>query len=115
MSRQELIDGLPANLSRRDRRSRVQRYAGLRLALVGNSLRHGPSTVAGTPFFMLLGQGDLELYLADNLAQDAQGAPAPLLGRHTEEVLRADLDLSDAELAKLEASKTIETRGGPAQ
>ncbi|NRA07903.1 MAG: hypothetical protein HRU02_07050, partial [Myxococcales bacterium] len=40
---------------------------------------------------------------------------APLLGRHTEEVLRADLGLSDAELAKLEASKTIETRGGPAQ
>ncbi len=60
----------------------AQPYQVGRLALVGNSLRHGPSTVAGTPFFMLLGQGDLELYLADNLAQDAQGAPVPLLGRH---------------------------------
>ncbi|MBL8277025.1 MAG: hypothetical protein JNL93_10020 [Pelomonas sp.] len=52
-----------------------------KLTLVGNALRHGPSTVAGTPFFMLLGQGDLELYMADNIAHDVQGGAAPLLGR----------------------------------
>ena len=38
--------------------------------------------MAGTPFFILLGQGDLELYLADNLALDAQGKAVPQLGRH---------------------------------
>ncbi|WP_457354658.1 pectate lyase family protein [Roseateles sp. P5_D6] len=53
-----------------------------KLTLVGNAMRYGPSTVAGTPFFMLLGQGDLELYMADNLAHDASGAPVPLLGRN---------------------------------
>jgi hypothetical protein len=53
-----------------------------KLTLVGNAMRYGPSTVAGTPFFMLLGQGDLELYMADNIAHDAQDAPAPLLGRN---------------------------------
>ena len=51
-----------------------------RLTLVGNAMRHGPSTVAGTAFFTMLGQGDLELHLADNLAVDAQGKPVPLLG-----------------------------------
>ena len=35
---------------------------------------------------------------------------APLLGRHTEEVLRADLGLSDAELEKLRATAAIEAR-----
>jgi hypothetical protein len=53
-----------------------------KLTLVGNAMRHGPSTVAGTPLFMLLGQGDLELYMADNIAHDVQGAAAPLLGRN---------------------------------
>ncbi|PTT91024.1 pectate lyase [Pelomonas sp. HMWF004] len=51
-----------------------------RLTLVGNALRHGPSTVPGTAFFTMLGQGDLALHLADNLAHDVQGRPVPLLG-----------------------------------
>jgi hypothetical protein len=59
-----------------------QPYQTGKLTLIGNAMRHGPSTVAGTPFFMLLGQGDLELYMADNLAHDAQGQAAPLLGRN---------------------------------
>ena len=58
-----------------------QPYQTGKLTLVGNAMRHGPSTVAGTPFFMLLGQGDLELYLADNLAHDVRGVAVPLLGR----------------------------------
>jgi len=55
-----------------------------RLTLVGNALRHGPSTVAGTPFFMMLGQGDLELYMADNIAHDAQGKPVGLMGSNAQ-------------------------------
>ncbi|MDR7335902.1 hypothetical protein [Roseateles asaccharophilus] len=51
-----------------------------KLTLVGNALRHGPSTVAGTPFFTMLGQGDLELHMTDNLAHDNQGRVVPLLG-----------------------------------
>ena len=57
-----------------------QPYQNGRLTLVGNALRHGPSTQAGTAFFTMLGQGDLELYMADNLAHDAKGRPVPLLG-----------------------------------
>ncbi|WP_457321433.1 hypothetical protein [Roseateles sp. P5_E11] len=55
-----------------------------RLTLVGNAMRHGPSTVAGTAFFTMLGQGDLELHMADNLAHDAQGRPVPLLGNNAQ-------------------------------
>ena len=51
-----------------------------RLTLVGNALRHGPSTVPGTAFFTMLGQGDLALHMTDNLAHDAQGRPVPVLG-----------------------------------
>ncbi len=58
-----------------------QPYQTGRLSLVGNALRHGPSTVPGTPFFTLLGQGDLELHLADNLAQDREGRPVAQIGR----------------------------------
>ena len=53
-----------------------------RLTLVGNAMRHGPSTVPGTPFFMMLGQGDLELHMTDNLAHDNQGRAVPLLGNN---------------------------------
>ncbi|MED5621873.1 GDSL-type esterase/lipase family protein [Ideonella sp. BN130291] len=52
------------------------------LALVGNVLRHGPDTVPGTPLFMLGGEGELALYLEDNLAHDTRGRPVPLLGRY---------------------------------
>ncbi|MDR7271591.1 hypothetical protein J2X20_004259 [Pelomonas saccharophila] len=55
-----------------------------RLTLVGNAMRHGPSTVAGTAFFTMLGQGDLELHMNDNLAHDAQGRPVPLLGNNAQ-------------------------------
>ena len=55
-----------------------------RLTLVGNAMRHGPSTVPGTAFFTMLGQGDLELHMTDNLAVDAQGRPVPLLGNNAQ-------------------------------
>ncbi len=54
-----------------------------KLSLVGNALRHGPDTGAGTPLLALGGHGDLELHLHDNLAQDANGLPVPLTGRYT--------------------------------
>jgi lysophospholipase L1-like esterase len=44
-----------------------------RLSLVGNQLRHGPSTDPDTAFFTQRGAGHLALYLADNLASDRQG------------------------------------------
>ena len=47
-------------------------------------MRHGPSTVAGTAFFTMLGQGDLELHMTDNLAHDTQGRPVPLLGNNAQ-------------------------------
>ena len=50
-----------------------------RLSLVGNQLRHGPSTEPGTAFLTQRGAGHLELYLADNLATDVHGRPVPVL------------------------------------
>jgi crotonobetainyl-CoA:carnitine CoA-transferase CaiB-like acyl-CoA transferase len=38
------------------------------------------------------------------------GRPAPLLGQHTEEVLRAELGLTDVELAHLRAEQVIGER-----
>jgi lysophospholipase L1-like esterase len=49
-----------------------------RLALQGNVLRAGPDTLPGVPFVALEGVGDLELFLADNLAFDAAGRPMPV-------------------------------------
>lgn len=49
-----------------------------RLALQGNVLRAGPDTLPGVPFVALEGVGDLELFLADNLAFDAAGRPVPV-------------------------------------
>ncbi len=53
------------------------------IALVGNVMRQGPDSVAGTPLFTLGGAGDVELHLHDNLAFDANGNPLPMSGRYT--------------------------------
>jgi lysophospholipase L1-like esterase len=50
-----------------------------RLSLVGNVLRHGPSTEPGTALFTLRGGGDVQLHLHDNLASDRAGKPAALV------------------------------------
>lgn len=49
-----------------------------RLTLIGNLLRHGPSTDADTPLFVLQGQGDVELHMAGNLAFDTTGKPVAM-------------------------------------
>lgn len=54
-----------------------------KLTLVGNAYRAGPDTVESLPLFALGGAGDVELFEADNLAQDRQGRPLPLTGRYT--------------------------------
>jgi hypothetical protein len=68
-----------------------------RLSLVGNVLRHGPDTLPGTALFTLRGQGDVELYLRDNLAFDRQGAPVPMTDDQTAGHARM-LPLAEAQL-----------------
>lgn len=57
-----------------------QPYQTGRLALVGNVYRQGPDTEPGTPLFTLRGDGDVELFLADNLALDRQGRAVAATG-----------------------------------
>lgn len=54
-----------------------------RLTLVGNAYRAGPDTLENLPLFALGGAGDVQLFEADNLAQDRQGRPLPITGRYT--------------------------------
>lgn len=53
-----------------------------RLALVGNVLKGGPSTDHAIALFMLGGEGDVELYQADNVATGRDGSPLPMFGRY---------------------------------
>jgi len=53
------------------------------VALLGNVYRQGPDTRAQVPLFSLGGDGDVDLYLEDNLAQDRHGQPVPMIGRYT--------------------------------
>lgn len=48
-------------------------YQTGRVTLVANLYRQGPDTAPGTALFTLRGQGDVELYLKDNLALDRNG------------------------------------------
>jgi len=57
-------------------------YQTGRLALVGNVLKGGASTDRAIAFFMLGGEGDVELYQADNLATGRDGRPLPTFGRY---------------------------------
>ena len=50
-----------------------------RADVVGNVLRHGPDTPPDLALFRFVGEGDLELHAADNLAFDRAGQPAPVL------------------------------------
>lgn len=58
-------------------------YQTGQISLVGNVYRQGPNTRPQVPFFTLGGDGDVELYMADNIAQDRHGQPAPMVGRYT--------------------------------
>jgi lysophospholipase L1-like esterase len=53
-------------------------YQQGRLTLVGNWMRHGPSTEPATAFFTLRGAGELALHLHDNLVLDRHGQPLGL-------------------------------------
>lgn len=53
------------------------------MVAVGNVLRGGPDTPPGAAFLMLGGQGDLEYFGKDNLAQDRNGQPMAMFGRYT--------------------------------
>ena len=53
------------------------------LALIGNVLRAGPSTVKEIALFEIGGSGDIELYAQDNIAVDKIGNPLPMIGRYT--------------------------------
>ncbi|WDI30082.1 hypothetical protein PUV54_08940 [Hyphococcus flavus] len=53
------------------------------MTLIGNVLRGGPSTPADLPMVMLGGDGDLALYMRDNVAVDEYGRPLPVTGRYT--------------------------------
>jgi len=46
-----------------------------RADVVGNILRHGPNTMPELALFRFVGEGDLELHAADNLAFNREGQP----------------------------------------
>ena len=78
-------------------------YQTGRLALVGNVLKGGASTDRAIAFFMLGGEGDVELYQADNIATDRDGRPLPMLGRYRNASGRIiDVDKSVAVPADIE-------------
>ena len=53
------------------------------ITLIGNVYRQGPDTVAGTPLFSLGGDGDVSLYMRDNIAVDPNGNTVAQTGRYT--------------------------------
>lgn len=53
-----------------------------KMSVVGNVMRGGPDTVAGLPFMMLGGDGDVEYYGRDNVAVDRHGNALPMFGRY---------------------------------
>lgn len=53
------------------------------ITLVGNVYRQGPHTKPNVPFFSLGGDGDVLLYLRDNIAQDQNGKALPMIGRYS--------------------------------
>jgi hypothetical protein len=53
-----------------------------KMSVVGNVLRGGPDTVAGLPFMMLGGDGDVEYHGSDNVAVDKHGNALPMFGRY---------------------------------
>lgn len=62
-----------------------------RLSLIGNRLRHGPSTEPGTALFTLRGAGPLRLTLLGNMAEDTQGQALPLLADHSKGLAALEL------------------------
>jgi pectate lyase/pectin methylesterase-like acyl-CoA thioesterase len=92
-------------------------YQTGRLTLIGNVFRPGPSTAPGTPLFTLEGEGDLELYLRDNLVTDPaapqavnrSGGKAQLLGS-PEPHVPADIKILPAAQIALELPEAVGAR-----
>lgn len=55
-------------------------HEAVRMSVVGNVLRAGPSSPPDLALMMVGGDGPVELHMSDNLAFDAAGRPARLLG-----------------------------------
>lgn len=55
-------------------------YESGQMAIVGNVLRHGPSTPPTTPLLFSSGVGACDVYLSDNVALDVNGGPVALTG-----------------------------------
>lgn len=55
-------------------------YVTGKLALVGNALYGGPSTETNFQFLYFGGEGDLDLYMRDNIAIDRMGREIPPIG-----------------------------------
>lgn len=53
------------------------------ITLVSNVYRQGPDTRTHVPFFSLGGDGDVDLFLEDNVTQDRHGQPVAMMGRYT--------------------------------
>lgn len=58
-------------------------YQTGQISLLGNVYRQGPNTRPHVPFFTLGGDGDVELFLQDNLSLDRHGQPLAMIGRYT--------------------------------
>src|SRR5262249_11974576 len=87
-----------------------QPYQTGRLSLVGNVYRQGPDTDPATPFFLLRGEGDVELFLDDNVALDVRGRPVAQTGNISNGKARI-LPLAAADLPpnlRVHPSRTVE-------
>jgi hypothetical protein len=60
-----------------------QPYQVGHVTLIGNVLRAGPSTRSDISLFALGGAGNVELYMADNIAVDRLGNALPSVSRYT--------------------------------
>jgi len=78
------------------------------VTLVGNVVRGGDDSRPGVPLFSLGGAGDVNLYLRDNLAADANGKPLPQTGSYTASgarILKAETPYLPASLRPLPAAR----------
>ncbi len=78
------------------------------ITLIGNVYRQGPDTAPGVPLFALGGEGDVSLYLRDNIAVDQNGNPVPQTGRYTTgsaQILKAAAPYLPADIRILPAAQ----------
>ncbi len=78
------------------------------ITLVGNVYRQGPDTRENTPLFALGGDGDVSLYLKDNIAVDMYDHPVAQTGRYTTgsaQILTAKTPYLPADIQIIPANK----------